>query len=216
MNFGILMVNLNPSFLEQDYQEFNVLLKTIKNRTLHTRILKAEKNVKDSQFFKKQELDILEDDVEKVLEILSKTLEKEINPMGKGVERAVVRTICEILDFIQVNFHNDIIKNKFQDNKDYKELELQYKILLNFSRVNFLDSMQEKLREFLDHPTNPDQLSKIEIPKAFQYYKDKIGHSWNGFKTTYKIISDRNDDLSVWLAQQVDFDSLHEFKNDKN
>ncbi|KAA1080116.1 hypothetical protein PGTUg99_012916 [Puccinia graminis f. sp. tritici] len=122
---------------EHEFEEFNLLLNTISTRNYIEKVLKTDVRSRTVVSLNEEELKFLEDDVEKLMKFLSKTIGTNNDQSKKQNARAVARRICEILDFFEVNIQKGIIDHTFKQQGFPESFELKYNLILNSSRFEY-------------------------------------------------------------------------------
>jgi hypothetical protein len=192
MNFRILITSTESTLEDEYHEELNLLSHAIITRK-YTNTLRDEYGSPNSENWKEEDLEMLKDDVKKLRAIFSKTLNKNIDE-GCITQDELRKAgfIGELLDFIQVQFHHQIIHQGVPEHLG--ELELHCKLILNFYRARYLESMAECfLLKFGNNSSKLKKLSEMNVPEIYQYYKERVQYTHNEFKEMYKILSDRND-----------------------
>jgi hypothetical protein len=206
IHFRILLAKYQPASFPLEYPELNSILNTIQTRK-YTKTLRDEHRFQNLENSKEENLQMLRNDVGKLMEILSKTLNTESNQyFEKHYLTNTEDLICQVLDFIQVHFHHEIICEKVPE--DLTESELQFKLILNLCRAKALQIMAWDFLAFIRNSSNQKKISEMDVPSIYQYYKDGVESSTNEFKKMYQIVLKRNDNLPIWLKNRLYFTSM--------
>jgi hypothetical protein len=194
---------------EDEYEDLNSILEAIE-RGKYIQKLRDGYMSQDFEapYLKVKDWEILKNEVRNLMALLSKHLKKKSRDLKFIKENVFVTEglICEVLDFIQVHFHNSLVHQSVPEHLD--GLELHYKLILNFSRAKYHETTAKKFLIFSKSSSNIKKLAEMDVPSFYQYYKDKIKYSQNEFKHIYKVIFNRNDNISMWLKENSHFTDM--------
>ncbi|KNF03912.1 hypothetical protein PSTG_02998 [Puccinia striiformis f. sp. tritici PST-78] len=199
MNFEGLMSDMS---LEGDeYEQLDLILDTISRRG-YANVVLRDGDSRHSKVVDGEDLKNLEDDVEKLMMILSRTIDHKNNQLDEHLAISLSRRICEILDFIEVNFQNGILDKTFQKTQFTKNLETQYKIMLYFSRTKFLREMARLFSAFSRHFP---ELPPMDIGFIDGYYRHNLRSAYGKFKDQFTSIDSNQPEMYKWSHEQDEF-----------
>ncbi|KAI7950386.1 hypothetical protein MJO29_009060, partial [Puccinia striiformis f. sp. tritici] len=192
MNFEGLMSDMS---LEGDeYEQLDLILDTISRRG-YANVVLRDGDSRHSKVVDGEDLKNLEDDVEKLMMILSRTIDHKNNQLDEHLAISLSRRICEILDFIEVNFQNGILDKTFQKTQFTKNLETQYKIMLYFSRTKFLREMARLFSAFSRHFP---ELPPMDIGFIDGYYRHNLRSAYDSNQPEmYKWSHEQDEFLEI-------------------
>jgi hypothetical protein len=174
-------------------------LKNLDNSKISESLDEGKEEISTNSIGRDQEI---EEDVEKLVRLFLAKLN------GPKKKRELSGSVCELLDFININISPGILTRLFKKLGSAKYLQLQFDLTLIPSRMNYSMAIAMEFHDIVER--NKLGLDPRVMESVFTSYQERVISLNKELIKVYSQIQNCYVSLSSWLKQNPEYSKINE------